>query len=192
MWHSEAVMEVTVTQPVSGPCQYQLHSNPSSRQSPCHLPQTPPRRSSCRDYRETLVKTTPGVKRTSSLQVHKAKRPVIGASQGRDLDPSSAGRYSDTRLNIAQWEFARPVLKNLKLKLEVRWVLQNWGKTEAFRCFLRKWKSVKNWLRYKQFSDFPNSKIFAGMLKKLAAQLSHCAMPCTRRDMRFSVFTNNI
>ena len=93
---------------------------------------------------------------------------------------------------IAQWEFARPVLKNLKLKLEVRWVLQNWGKTEAFRCFLRKWKSVKNWLRYKQFSDFPNSKIFAGMLKKLAAQLSHCAMPCTRRDMRFSVFTNNI
>ena len=66
----------------------------------------------------------------------------------------------------AQWEFARPVLKNLKLKLEVRWVLQNWGKTEAFRCFLRKWKSVKNWLRYKQFSDFPNSKIFAGMLKK--------------------------
>ena len=97
---SEAVMEVTVTQPVSGPCQYQLHSNPSSRQSPSHLPQTPPRRSSCRDYRETLVKTTPGVKRTSSLQVHKAKRPVIGTSQGRDLDPSSAGRYSDTRLNI--------------------------------------------------------------------------------------------
>ena len=93
---------------------------------------------------------------------------------------------------IAQWEFARPVLKNLKLKLEVRWVLQNWGKTEAFRCFLRKWKSVKNWLRYKQFSDFPNSKIFAGMLKKLAAQLSHCAVPSTRRDMRFSVFTNNI
>ena len=92
----------------------------------------------------------------------------------------------------AQWEFGRPVLKNLKLKLEVRWVLQNWGKTEAFRCFLRKWKSVKNWLRYKQFSDFPNSKIFAGMLKKLAAQLSHCAAPCTRRDMRFSVFTNNI
>ena len=92
----------------------------------------------------------------------------------------------------AQWEFARPVLKNLKLKLEVRWVLQNWGKTEAFRCFLRKWKSVKNWLRYKQFSDFPNSKIFAGMLKKLAAQLSHCATPSTRRDMRFSVFTNNI
>ena len=69
-------------------------------------------------------------------------------------------------VTIAQWEFARPVLKNLKLKLEVRWVLQNWGKTEAFRCFLRKWKSVKNWLRYKQFSDFPNSKIFAGMLKK--------------------------
>ena len=95
-------------------------------------------------------------------------------------------------MNNAQWEFARPVLKNLKLKLEVRWVLQNWGKTEAFRCFLRKWKSIKNWLRYKQFSDFPNSKIFAGMLKKLAAQLSHCAMPCTRRDMRFSVFTNNI
>ena len=92
----------------------------------------------------------------------------------------------------AQWEFGRPVLKNLKLKLEVRWVLQNWGKTEAFRCFLRKWKSVKNWLRYKQFSDFPNSKIFAGMLKKLAAQLSHCAAPCTRRDMRFSVFTNII
>ena len=80
----------------------------------------------------------------------------------------------------------------LKLKLEMRWVLKNWGKTEAFRCFLRKWKSVKNWLRYKQFSDFPNSKIFAGMLKKLAAQLSHCAAPSTRRDMRFSVFTNNI
>ena len=46
------------------------------------------------------MKTTPGVKRTSSLQVHKAKRPVIGTSQERDLDQSSAGRYSDTRLNI--------------------------------------------------------------------------------------------
>ena len=74
-------------------------------------------------------------------------------------------------LTIAQWEFGRPVLKNWKLKLEVRWVLQNWGKTEAFGCFLRKWKSVKNWLRYKQFSVFPDSKIFAGMLKKMAGQL---------------------
>ena len=46
------------------------------------------------------MKTTPGVKRTSSLQDHKVKRPVIGSSQDRDLGQSSVGRYSDTRLNV--------------------------------------------------------------------------------------------
>ena len=42
----------------------------------------------------------------------------------------------------------------LILKLEVRWVLHNWGKTEAFRCFFTEYKSIEIWLRYKHFSDF--------------------------------------
>ena len=75
----------------------------------------------------------------------------------------------------------------LKLKLEVRWVLRNWGKTEAFRCFFTECKSVEIWLRYKHFSDPPNSKIIAGMLKNLAAHFCHCAVACRRRVIPFSV-----
>ena len=75
----------------------------------------------------------------------------------------------------------------LKLKLELRWVLRNWGKTEAFRCFFTECKSVEIWLRYKHFSDPPNSKIIAGMLKNLAAHFCHCAVACRRRVIPFSV-----
>ena len=75
----------------------------------------------------------------------------------------------------------------LKLKLEVRWMLKNWGKTEAFRCFFTECKSVEIWLRYKHFSDPPNSKIIAGMLKNLAAHFYHCAVACRRRVIPFSV-----
>ena len=58
---------------------------------------------------------------------------------------------------------------NLILKLEVRWVLNNWGKTEAKWRFFTEFKSIEIWLSYKQKCDFPNSKIFAEMLKNLAA-----------------------
>ena len=75
----------------------------------------------------------------------------------------------------------------LKLRLEVRWVLKNWGKTEAFRCFFTECKFVEIWLRYKHFSDPPNSKIIAGMLKNLAAHFCHCAVACRRRVIPFSV-----
>ena len=78
----------------------------------------------------------------------------------------------------------------LKLKLEVRWVLNNWGKTEAKWPFFTEFKSIEIWLSYKQKCDFPNSKIFAEMLKNLAAHPSHCAVSSIRREMRFSVFTN--
>ena len=78
------------------------------------------------------------------------------------------------------------------LKLEVRWVLNKWGKTEANRCFFTELKSVEIWLRYKHFCVSPNSKIIAKMLKVLAAQVSHSAVSSTRRVRRFSVFANII
>ena len=34
--------------------------------------------------------------------------------------------------------------------------------------FFTEYKSIDIWLRYKDFSDFPNSKIIAGMLGNLA------------------------
>ena len=79
---------------------------------------------------------------------------------------------------------------HLILKLEVRWVHNNWGKTEAKWRFFTEFKSIEIWLSYKQKCDFPNSKIFAEMLKNLAAHLSHCAVSSIRREMRFSVFPN--
>ena len=47
-------------------------------------------------------------------------------------------------------------------------MLNDCGKTVAFRCSFTEYKSVEIWLRYEHFSNFPNSKIIAGMLKNLA------------------------
>ena len=101
-------------------------------------------------------------------------------SQVWESDSISAVSVHNGKVRGQIWTF-------LKLKLELRWVLRNWGKTEAFRCFFTECKSVEIWLRYKHFSDPPNSKIIAGMLKNLAAHFCHCAVACRRRVIPFSV-----
>ena len=80
---------------------------------------------------------------------------------------------------------------HLILKLEVRWVLNNWGKTEAFRCFFTEYKSVEIWLRYKHFGDFPKSKILAGMLKNLAAH-HKCTFPLCNVVIFYWIWTQSL
>ena len=97
-------MEVRVTQPDS--CHIQsvssaLSEHKTSRQSLLSLSSTPPpvlspRRSSCKDYRETL---RPSVKRTGSLQVHKDSKTTSNR-YFRNLNPLG-GNSSDSRLNIS-------------------------------------------------------------------------------------------
>ena len=75
----------------------------TSRQSPLSPSPTPPpvpapRRSSCKDYRDTLARPGAGVKRTGSLQVPSDRRPVVRPTRGLTL--TNLGRNSDSRLNI--------------------------------------------------------------------------------------------
>ena len=54
------------------------------------------------------------------------------------------------------------------------WTLHNGnlrGQIWNLGVFFTEYKSVEIWLKYKHFSDFPNSKIIAGMLKNLAFEV---------------------
>ena len=59
-------------------------------------------------------------------------------------------------------------------------------------CFFTEYKSVEIWLRCKYFSDFPNSKIIAVMLKNLAA-LYQCTFPlCTAETEGFGKLISSL
>ena len=60
----------------------------------------------------------------------------------------------------AHWESARPNLELPNIEARLRHL--------GLGFFFTENKSVVFWLRYKHFSDLPNSKIFAGILKSLA------------------------
>ena len=72
---------------------------PDQGQHTSHSTPAPPvRRSSCRDYRDT-INYKPGVKRTGSLQVK--HQPSIRTLQQLNQE-SRVGRFSDPRLNVAK------------------------------------------------------------------------------------------
>ena len=67
---------------------------------------------------------------------------------------------------IPQWESAWPNLDLPKIEASSE---MSALKLRHLDVFFTECKSVEIWLRYKHFSNFPNSKIIAGMLKNLAA-----------------------
>ena len=120
----------------------------------------------------------------SHIQDQKNKRSIAMGTMSLMLRRSSYHQKKQTATIISAVHSGKvrgQIWTFLKLMLEVRWVLKNWGKTEAFRCFFTECKSIEIWLRYKHFSDFPNSKIIAEMLKNLAAH-HWCTFPFCNGD----------
>ena len=83
---------------VSCDCEHKTSRQSLLSPSPPPPPVPTPRRSSCKDYRDTLVRPGAGVKRTGSLQVASDSRPVVRPTRG--LTQTHLGRNSDSRLNI--------------------------------------------------------------------------------------------